>query len=228
MLRVLQERQVERVGSHQTIELDVRIIAATNQDLARRVAAGQFREDLYYRINVFPLKIAPLRERPADVMALAERFLLKYRASMGLPEVKLSEQSRRALLEHAWPGNVRELENAIQRGLLLCNGLVIQPADMDLEVGAVIDQSADKAAQPAGALPQSQDAQDHTKVTAPRTSHETTQSGDDMRHVEREHILGVLRKVGGSRKKAVQILGISERTLRYKLKSWKASGVEVP
>ena len=228
MLRVLQERQVERVGSHQTIELDVRVIAATNQDLARRVATGQFREDLYYRINVFPLKIAPLRERPADVMALAERFLLKYRASMGLPEVRLSEHCRKALLAHAWPGNVRELENAIQRGLLLCDGLVIEPADMDLELGVVNELPTPTCPQAEPVPPISYEGKSSAPFSAGASMPGSKQSGDDMRQVEREHILGVLRRVGGSRKKAVEILGISERTLRYKLKSWKESGVEVP
>lgn len=259
LLRVLQERQVERVGSHHTIELNMRMIAATNQDLAARVAAGLFREDLFYRLNVFPLRVPALRERPGDILALAERFMLKYRASMGLPEARLSEASRQALLAHSWPGNVRELENAIQRGLLLCDGRWIQPEDIDLESGAITPrhpspaqpsavhapassdsafperkEKASEVVQPAEAPPteqarsstQSNASTAEAAVCDPQSKRENASAG--IRDVEREHILKVLREAGGSRRRAVEILGMSDRTLRHKLKLWREAGVEIP
>jgi two-component system response regulator FlrC len=230
LLRVLQERQVERVGSHQTISLDVRVIAATNQDLTKRVSQGAFREDLYYRINVFPLRVPALRERKADILPLAERFLLKYRASMGQPEAKLNEAARQRLLSYGWPGNVRELENAIQRALLLCDGIWIQPDDLALDPLAPIGQpqppgQTNPIGQPAPHVPQA-----HERPLAP-IAHEGQPAHDalgDIKALEREHILAVLASVGGSRRKAVQILGISERTLRYKLKTWRESGIPIP
>jgi two-component system response regulator FlrC len=230
LLRVLQERQVERVGSHQTISLDVRVIAATNQDLTKRVSQGAFREDLYYRINVFPLRVPALRERKADILPLAERFLLKYRASMGQPEAKLNEAARQRLLSYGWPGNVRELENAIQRALLLCDGIWIQPDDLALDPLAPIGQpqppgQTNPIGQPAPHIPQALE-----RPLAP-SAHEGQPAHDalgDIKALEREHILAVLASVGGSRRKAVQILGISERTLRYKLKTWRESGIPIP
>lgn len=287
LLRVLQERQVERVGSHQTVELNVRVIAATNQDLTARVAKGLFREDLFYRLNVFPLRVPALRERAADIVALAERFLLKYRASMGLPETRLSDASRQALLAHPWPGNVRELENAIQRGLLLCDGVWIQPGDMDLAAGGIAPACADlrtpsrgggsgspasnqagpsqnasrggswveqaggarpegmasggavsKGAVSEGSAPQgaafggavSEGAVFEGAVSA-RGLDALRQGGgasSEMRDVEREHILKVLREAGGNRRRAVEILGMSDRTLRHKLKLWREAGVVIP
>jgi two-component system response regulator FlrC len=269
LLRVLQERQVERVGSHQTIALDVRVIAATNQDLIKRVSQGLFREDLYYRINVFPLKIPALRERCADILPLAERFLLKYRASMGQPEARLSETTRRLLGQYPWPGNVRELENAIQRGLLLCDGHWIEPQDMALDHHALATDAIHDSKTPAArsmtatashAEPErtaiqerrltssavTEDASATATASAIELPLPTTASGRStmqplgtdvdesgaatggIRALEREHILKVLHQVGGSRKRAVEILGISERTLRYKLKLWRESGIQVP
>ena len=243
LLRVLQEKQVERVGSHQTISLDVRVIAATNQDLAKRVAQGHFREDLFYRINVFPLKVPALRERPADIIPLAERFLLKYRASMGQPEAKLGERARQVLCHYPWPGNVRELENAIQRALLLCNGYLIEPADLALDFHNLhIPSSAEGQTTIATSTmtaprldPGDDDAQaiEAAMTQGPidgEAQESTTPSlaPTDMRQLERDHILSVLRQVGGNRRKAVEMLGISERTLRYKLKVWREAGIDVP
>jgi len=285
LLRVLQERQVERVGSHQMIMLDVRVIAATNKDLTQRVNQGAFREDLFYRINVFPLRVPALRERPADILPLAERFLLKYRASMGQPEAKLSDSARQELLSYPWPGNVRELENAVQRALLLCDGIWIQREDLALDFDRVSVPMSGGLAGSTNALPDdrqridalpnqarqiphgnqsahtkqslngNQSPSDNRSASGNQSLHGSNQSlhgsnqnlhGDpsasrnqspggtgsiahqDMRGVEREHILSVLASVGGNRRKAVEILGISERTLRYKLKLWRDSGIPTP
>jgi two-component system response regulator FlrC len=251
LLRVLQERQVERVGSHQTIKLDVRVIAATNQDLAKRVSQGAFREDLFYRINVFPLRIPALRERIADILPLAERFLLRYRASMGQPEAKLSDTARQRLTAYPWPGNVRELENAIQRALLLCDGIWIQPEDLALDFDRMVERqlsgkpngpeesraSAGVETAPGGQLaearaPETQSIDARSAEARARERKESDSPSEikypDMRMMEREHILAILAQVGGNRRKAVQILGISERTLRYKLKLWRDSGIPIP
>jgi len=265
LLRVLQERQLERVGSHQTVELNVRVIAATNQELSARVAKGLFREDLFYRLNVFPLRIPALRERPADILALAERFLLKYRASMGRAETRLSEASRQTLLAYNWPGNVRELENAIQRGLLLCDGVWIHPEDMDLESGAIPPARLDVVpADPVGdadrllehrfraaAAASGGTASDRghsspvVEQTQERQTHDAQSPSEcppsagsipqpqgypsaELRDVEREHILKVLRDAGGNRRRAVEVLGMSDRTLRHKLKIWREAGVKIP
>jgi len=241
LLRILQERQVERVGSHESISLDVRIIAATNQNLATRVAEGLFREDLYYRINVFPLHIAPLRERPDDILPLAEHFLLKYRGQMGQPEARLSERTIEVLRLLPWPGNARELENVIQRGLLLCNGRFIDPEDMSLDaINATRQISLPVSSRFAQAINQiAYNNLDpiHEGDSTRRGSllgEDKSQSGDagrqpsDVKDLEREHILKILKSVNGHRKRAVNILGISERTLRYKLKQWREAGYQIP
>lgn len=251
LLRVLQERQVERVGSHQTIKLDVRVIAATNQDLAKRVSQGAFREDLFYRINVFPLRIPALRERIADILPLAERFLLRYRASMGQPEAKLSDTARQRLTAYAWPGNVRELENAIQRALLLCDGIWIQPEDLALDFDRMVEpqpsgkpngpeesrESEGVDSAPESRFPEARGSETRSiearSAEAQAREHRAPDRPSeikypDMRVMEREHILAILAQVGGNRRKAVQILGISERTLRYKLKLWRDSGIPIP
>jgi two-component system response regulator FlrC len=219
---------------------------------------------------VFPLRVPALRERPADILALAERFLLKYRASMGLPEARLSEASRKALVAHVWPGNVRELENAIQRGLLLCDGIWIHPGDLDLEAGAIAPEEADPRLPPGDGGPGSPASKQTGRSQsasrgAPRLEGETgaasgvmnsenavsagvapqgaasadsargldgSRRGEavssEIRDVERDHILKVLREAGGNRKRAVEILGMSDRTLRHKLKLWREAGVAIP
>jgi two-component system, response regulator FlrC len=132
LLRVLQDQVVERLGSMRSVNCDVRIVAATNQDLQQRVKDGKFREDLYFRLAVFPIRIPPLRERQQDILPLAEHFLVRYGRTMGRQGLKLSAQSKQALQGYPWPGNVRELENAMQRALLLSDGDLIEPNDIEL------------------------------------------------------------------------------------------------
>jgi len=133
LLRVLQEGEVARVGSRTPIPVDVRLIAATNVDLRAAMAAGQFREDLFYRLKVSSLSIPPLRERPGDIPALARHFLERYAHKLGRPEITIGTQAERSLLEHVWPGNIRELENAIHHALLVCQGPELTPQDLQLE-----------------------------------------------------------------------------------------------
>ncbi|MFO1419057.1 MAG: sigma 54-interacting transcriptional regulator [Methylotetracoccus sp.] len=132
LLRVLQEREVVRIGSHKPIPIDVRLIAATNVRLEEAVVAGRFREDLYYRLKVAPLELLPLRKRPGDIMPLAEHFAGFYGHRLGCSEHRFSEEARQSLLEHPWPGNIRELENVIHQSLLVACNNTIRPADLNL------------------------------------------------------------------------------------------------
>lgn len=132
LLRVLQEREVVRVGSRTPIPIDVRLVAATNVNLVDAVIAGHFREDLFYRLHVATVRLPPLRERPGDILPLAEFFLREHCQRLGYTEAQLSEDAQRQLLNHNWPGNIRELENAIHHGLLVCRNQLIQPSDLHL------------------------------------------------------------------------------------------------
>ncbi|RME34166.1 MAG: sigma-54-dependent Fis family transcriptional regulator [Gammaproteobacteria bacterium] len=205
LLRVLQERQVERLGSNKVIELDVRVVASTNRDLKQMVEQGQFREDLYYRLNVFPLHIPPLRERPGDILPLA-RHLLQRAAGNDRQPPQLSPAAEQRLQEHHWPGNVRELDNVMQRALILCQGGTIGPE-------AIVIEPA-RESSPRGASP--------AVVSA------TEGLGEDLRGRERRLILEALAEGGGSRKYAAERLGLSPRTLRYKLARMREEGIEIP
>jgi two-component system response regulator FlrC len=215
LLRVLQDQVVERLGSLRSIHCDVRIVVATNQDLQQRVKDGKFREDLYFRLAVFPIRIPPLRERKNDILPLAEHFLVRYGRTMGRQGLKLSPASQNDLANYAWPGNVRELENAIQRALLLSDGDMIEPADIELH-------GSQTSAPPASSAHQT--ALDGTPLAYVSDQESTASGAQDMDSIEREHILKVLKQVGGNRKEAVNILGLSERALRYKLKAYKEAG----
>ena len=185
LLRVLQERQFERVGGSQTISVDVRVISATNKDLKAQVSDGNFREDLFYRLNVFPILLPPLVERREAIIPLAEYFAVKYSASLGKKVSGLSSEAKSLLLEYSWPGNIRELQNIIERAVILSKGFV-DARHINIERQEDIDSTND------GLL----------KLT------------------EKETIQRVLSEVGGNRKKAAQILGISLRTLQYRIKEF--------
>jgi two-component system response regulator FlrC len=200
LLRVLQEREVERVGGKKALALDIRVLASSNRDLGACVAAGTFRADLYYRLNVFPLHVLPLRERSADIVPLARRSLARQAQALARPLLRLAAGAEKRLLAYAWPGNVRELENVIQRAAILAEGDLIEAAQFDFGPA------------PAPAAPQRQ-----TEVAAPG-------GAMDMRSLERAHIVETLLAVNGSRKLAVQRLGISERALRYKLQQYRLEG----
>jgi two-component system response regulator FlrC len=207
LLRVLQEREVERIGSTRTVKLDVRVVATSNRQLAAEVAAGRFREDLYYRLNVMPLKLAPLRDRPLDVLPLAERVLTRL-AAPGQAPLALSPAAAERLKGHAWPGNVRELDNVMQRAAVLASGATLTAADIVFES----ETAAPAAAPPASVAP--------GNAAAPLE--------DGLRDRERDLIIAALTASGGSRKDAALRLGISARTLRYKLAELRAAGVAVP
>jgi two-component system, response regulator FlrC len=220
LLRVLQEREVERLGGRRLIPLNVRVLATTNRNLREEVAAGRFREDLYYRLNVFPLTLPPLRDRPRDILPLA-RYLIRQHLGSDQPLPELSPEAATRLLAHAWPGNVRELDNLIQRALILRVGDRIEEADLHFG-----EQPA-RAPRPILApaldleLPAAPAAQDAEAELPARLS-------DDLRSVEEQRILQALREGHGGRKQVARRLGISERTLRYKLARMREAGMAVP
>lgn len=205
LLRVLQERQVERLGSQKLIDLNVRIIATTNRDLKREVVDKRFREDLFYRLNVFPLQVPPLRDRPNDIIPIAEKLVGVYNRATGQP-VEISASAKRSLMEHSWPGNVRELDNVIQRAMILKQGNSIQADDIMIEApGQIVNTIDDSEVQEKGSHLQ-----------------------NDLRDRETELILETLNSFNGSRKKTAEKLGISPRTLRYKLARLRDMGAPVP
>jgi two-component system, response regulator FlrC len=210
LLRVLQEREVERLGGRVPVSLDVRVIATTNRRLREEVAAGRFREDLYYRLNVFPLAIAPLRLRRDDVLPLAMQ-LLTARCRPGDPIPALSAEAAHLLLTYGWPGNVRELDNLLQRALILVNGPVIRPEHIQFEL-------ANEALQPAGG----------TAVSSLAQEAAIRSLAGSLVQAERDLILDALRSHQGSRREAAEQLGISPRTLRYKLARLREAGIDVP
>lgn len=203
LLRVLQEREVERVGGKKPVALNIRIVATSNRDMAEAVAKGVFREDLYYRLNVFPVAIPPLRERPLDIVPIARYFLVEHGGRFARSGVSFGALAEQALMQHAWPGNVRELENVIQRALILSTGSEINVEHLRL------------APAPAGVVAQ---------TAMERPVLEADKRVDNMKDLEREHILKTLAEVDGSRKLAIERLGISERTLRYKLQQYRDEG----
>jgi two-component system response regulator FlrC len=204
LLRVLQEREVERLGGRTPIPLDVRVLATTNRRLREEVAAQRFREDLYYRLNVFPLAIAPLSARRDDVLPLAMQ-LLGARCRPGQRIPALSADAAHLLLTYPWPGNVRELDNLLQRALILVNGPVIEPEHIQFEL----------ANEPLAIPP---------VVEAPQSP----SLANSLDQAERDLILGALKDGSCSRREVAERLGISPRTLRHKLARLRESGVDVP
>lgn len=262
LLRVLQEREVERLGGRKTISLDVRVIATSNRDMRRYVGEGKFREDLYFRLSVLPLQWAPLRDRPADILPLAEMLLRKHAAKQHRKGAVFSESACTALLQHPWPGNVRELDNVVQRALILQQGNHIQAQDLGLLSDVSFSQkpslwsagqgstagepegftasAAESSAafimgQAAAVRPQETSLNgspraleapgDHQALTAEPVG--TEGLGDDLKVREFEIILETLRQERGSKKNTADRLGISPRTLRYKIARLKEMGMDI-
>jgi DNA-binding NtrC family response regulator len=198
ILRLVQERQFERVGGLQTLTVDVRVVAATNQDLRTQVEEKQFREDLYFRLSVFPIEIPPLRRRRRDVLLLAEAFVERLAREMGRRAMSLSEDARRALGEHTWPGNVRELQNCLERAVILCDGSTIEPAHLQLEPPVRAGPTLADVVDLSGPLPEV------TKRVAARA--------------EEEAIAAALRETDGDRAAAAGRLGVSLSTLSRRLR----------
>ena len=205
LLRVLQEKEVERLGARKTITLDVRVLSTSNRDLLEAVKNGEFREDLYYRLNVFPLTWLPLAQRSGDILPLAEHLVAKH-SPAGSPKIIIGASAKNKIQQHPWPGNVRELENVIQRALILCEDNMIQSQDLMLEMDTQI-----LSAQQASIVEQ----------TSPLL-------GTELQQQEHQIILDMLQKCHGKRKDVAEKLGISPRTLRYKLAKMRDVGIELP
>jgi DNA-binding NtrC family response regulator len=212
LLRAIQERVIDRVGGTKPVPVDIRIVATSNRNLTEAAREGKFREDLLFRLNVVNLKIPPLRERPGDILELAEHFVEKYSKANGLPPRPLSAEARRALSINRWPGNVRELENTIHRAVLISSGEEIGPEGLVTPDGGRLEQAQPAVAHAALA------AEQVTRVLVGRT----------VADVERDLILETLKHCLGNRTHAANILGISIRTLRNKLNEYAADGVPVP
>ena len=215
LLRAIQEREIDRVGGAKPVKVDIRILATSNRDLAQAVKEGTFREDLLYRLNVVNLRLPPLRDRPGDIVALAQFFVKKYAAANGMAEKPLSAEARRRLAGHRWPGNVRELENAIHRAVLLSAGEEITEDAIRLPDG-----------QPLAPL----DAGARTAQAASFAAEAVQRSfvGQTVAEMEQQLIIDTLEHCAGNRTHAANILGISIRTLRNKLKEYSEAGVSVP
>jgi DNA-binding NtrC family response regulator len=191
LLRVLQEREFERLGSNVTRRIDVRVIAATNQDLRAALEQGTFREDLYYRLNVVPLNIPPLRERKQDIPFLANHFVKKLAPDTGSRVASLTDAAIEKLMEYHWPGNVRELENVIERSLVMCTGEQLDAADVKLE---------------AAPRPRGQNGGNHFLP-----------EGMTLDQYEQELIQEALRRADGNKSQAARLLGLTRNALRYRL-----------
>ncbi len=213
LLRALQEREIDRLGGAAAVKVDVRIIATTNRDLMAEVAAGRFREDLYFRLNVVTLSVPSLRERPGDIPALARHFARRYAEVNGLPDRPLADEAVRRLQLHPWRGNVRELENAMHRAVLLAEG-------ESITVEAIELGPAPAGANGNGAQAGGRPSAGGNAVAA--------LVGRSMDEVERELILQTLTHTLGNRTHAATILGISIRALRNKLRDYAREGLAVP
>lgn len=222
ILRILQEREVERLGSRKTLQLDVRVIATTNRDLRACVREGRFREDLFYRLSVFPLAWQPLRHRRQDIVPLAERLLQQHAARMGRGATTLDARARQELMSHDWPGNVRELDNVLQRALIIQDGNVISAASLALMAEAPHDAPVlvDTTAGDTWQTPS--DAAIHNHSDA-----DSQVLGNDLKQREFEIILQTLKKQHGRRKETAEALGVSARTLRYKLARMRDLGINI-
>jgi two-component system response regulator FlrC len=212
LLRVLQEGEVDRVGGKRPVPVDVRVVATTNRDLKEHIEKGEFREDLFYRLNVIPLKVPPLRERPDDVLLLAEHFLAQFAVENNKPGLRLGEEARRLLAAHPWPGNVRELQNTMERAVLLASGPEITPAALLFEdqYPDGLPGLAETAAAPAPPL-----------AGAGAGAGEAAALPPTLREAEKLLIERALSHTDGNRTHAAKVLGISVRTLRNKLNEYK-------
>ena len=244
LLRILQEREVERLGSRKTIKLNIRVLATSNRDVKKAVEAGTFREDLYYRLNVFPLQWLPLQQRKGDIIPLAEHLLTRHATEQSSAIPVLSEQAKHRLITYAWPGNVRELDNVMQRALILsssdtieCDVLILedqqfehilQPNNEDHLINGgsfeITDTGSIDTTNPTIASTSSEIATD-TVIEEPVVEEAL---GQGLKQQEQKIILDALQTCRGKRKDVAELLGISPRTLRYKIARMKEQGIALP
>ncbi|WP_025563180.1 sigma-54 dependent transcriptional regulator [Psychromonas sp. SP041] len=268
LLRVLQEKEVERLGSRKTIKLNVRVLATSNRDLKKAVEAGTFREDLYYRLNVFPLQWLPLQQRKGDILPLAEHLLAHHAMEQSSAIPVLSEQAKQRLSTYAWPGNVRELDNAMQRALILsnnqvidCDALILEDQQFEHILQSMSDQtcfeevidsshsiqnSVSNGTGEASITEVHSAADEMTEIEFNVTDKKSINSdstvkvtegikpiieevlGKGLKQQEQQIILDALQTCRGKRKDVAELLGISPRTLRYKIARMKEQGIALP
>lgn len=218
LLRVLQEKEIERLGSTAKQKINVRIIATTNRNLKEEVEKGNFREDLYYRLNVINIELPPLRKRKEDIQAMASFFVKKYSEINSKPIKELSPDTINYLLNYDWPGNVRELEHTIERAVILSKGKYITPRDLFLHGITFNDTSTNEQIAPSKSQEGNINKEHHNiKLEA----------GITISQMEQDLILKTLREVNGNRTKAAELLGITVRTLRNKLNEYREKGVDL-
>ncbi|NCO36660.1 MAG: sigma-54-dependent Fis family transcriptional regulator [Armatimonadetes bacterium] len=198
LLNLIEERKVRRLGGREDIEVDVRIVAATNRNLEKAIDSGDFRADLFYRLNVIPITVPPLRERGRDVLLLAHHFTQGFAKEFGKTVRAVSPMAEKSLISHSWPGNVRELKNAVERAVLLVDRDVLQETDFSLTITTA-----------------------PVSPSTPESGSQTDWATTSLEEVEKAHILNVLQRAHGNRSHAARILGVSTETLRRKLKEWK-------
>ena len=231
LLRAIQEREIDRVGGAKPVKVNIRIIATSNRNLHQEVKDGKFREDLFFRLNVVNLRVPSLKERPADIQALAQHFAEKYAEVNSMPKRKLSDDALKMLVDHPWPGNVRELENTIHRSVLLASGDIITPSAILLPdangnmpgMGGFEAVETRNAGLMSDAAPKGIDHDDSGIEIDP-----ATMVGRTVAEVERDLIIDTLKHCLGNRTHAANILGISIRTLRNKLNQYQSEGRAVP
>ena len=266
LLRVLQEKEVERLGSRKTIKLNVRVLATSNRDLKKAVEAGTFREDLYYRLNVFPLQWLPLQQRKGDILPLAEYLLAHHASEQSSPIPVLSEQAKQHLVSYAWPGNVRELDNVMQRALILsnnqvidCDVLILEDRQFEHILQSVSDQtcfenvtnnsiqsSVSNGTNEASLAEAKNTVDEMTEIKSNIIDNNIINSrptvnvtaevkpvveealGKGLKQQEQKIILDALLTCRGKRKDVAELLGISPRTLRYKIARMKEQGIALP
>lgn len=212
LLRVLQEHQVERLGSNRPVKLNFRLIACTNKNLETEVAAGRFREDLFYRISVVPINVPPLRERISDILPLAEFFLNKYARMVG-KNINLSERAKSALLKYSWPGNVRQLENTIQRGMILNQDGIIHSNTLGIPLREENAPYIESWQTEKTAVIKYADVNDNLI--------------EHGRCAQYQYIADLMRRYQGNKTKIADFLGITPRALRYRLASMRKQGIDI-
>ncbi|MGO1298656.1 MAG: sigma-54-dependent transcriptional regulator [Vibrio sp.] len=236
LLRVLQEREVERLGSRKSVKLDVRVLATSNRDLKQYVQEGHFREDLYYRLNVFPITWPALCERQGDIEPLAAHLIERHCKKLGLPVPALSLSATEKLLQYSWPGNVRELDNVVQRALILSDQATIEASHiliegLDWQDASGLQHAVENHQEVSPSIKPVADPELSRAYSQPEANTEpngSTGLGDELRDQEYTIIMETLVECNGRRKEMAEKLGISPRTLRYKLAKMRDAGIDIP
>jgi len=230
LLRVLQEKEVERIGSTKVVELDVRVLSASNIDMKNAIADGAFRDDLFYRLNVFPMVLPPLRERQRDIAAIAERLIQRHCGTTRVQPM-ISAPAMKRLIQYTWPGNIRELDNVIQRALVMMSGDTIKEENILLDDGFDAHLKAESQ-ELNTSFNNAENAQSteasEEDLTQDNTDFKPIELPMDLKARETQLILETLRQNSGHRQKTAEALNISPRTLRYKIAKLKEQGVDVP